>query len=417
MQIPDAAALKPANVSIEAWVWLDPSLPANQGGEQIVFKKNTWSAWFEGYSLLKLPVDNGNGTSSERFQFCVSRYGDQVAINSQTIVQRGVWYHVAATYDGNQSVLYVDGVAEASATPGFALDYDTTPLYIGTTGTWAPYLGFFGGIIDEVSIYSRALSPNEIAAIYSARSLGKCPPLVADATATAPVVISVNGSNAVVVLDGSKSYDSNGKPLQYTWLAGSSNIAGGVVAAVTLPVGTNAITLSVSDGVLSSSQSITVAVLTISQSLDQLVAGVNQNVSQEQSLVAVLRAALASIGKSNPISAVNQLQAFQNKVNAQLGPIDPVLAQSLYNDAQAIINAIIGGGGRVKLNLGADNVNQKLHLNFAGNTGQIYIIEASSDMLNWETIGVANDNGDGTFQFDDAPSMQTPQRFYRVIVP
>ncbi len=174
VQIPDSAALKPANITVEAWVWLDPNLTNHNGGEQIVFKKNTWSAWFEGYSLLKYSVDNGDGTYTDRFQFCVSRSGNQVPINSQTIVQRGVWYHVAATYDGNQSILYVNGVAEASATPGFALDYDSTPVYLGTSGTWAPYLSMFGGVIDEVSIYSRALSANEIAAIYNASSAGKC---------------------------------------------------------------------------------------------------------------------------------------------------------------------------------------------------------------------------------------------------
>ncbi|HEV2207334.1 MAG TPA: LamG domain-containing protein, partial [Verrucomicrobiae bacterium] len=90
--------------------------------------------------------------------------------------QRGVWYHVAATYDGNQSILYVNGVAEASATPGFPLDYDTTPLFIGTTGTWSPYLNMFGGLIDEASIYNRALSAGEIAAIYNVGSAGKCIP-------------------------------------------------------------------------------------------------------------------------------------------------------------------------------------------------------------------------------------------------
>jgi hypothetical protein len=173
-QIPDSITLKPANVTVEAWVLLHPSLPPGQGGEQIVFKKNTSSAWFEGYSLLKETIGNGDGTSSDRFQFVVSRNGDQVIINSQTIAQRGVWYHVAATYDGNQSVLYVNGVAEASATPGFALDYDTTPLFIGTTGTWSPYLNMLDGLIDEVSIYNRALSAGEIAAIYNAGSAGKC---------------------------------------------------------------------------------------------------------------------------------------------------------------------------------------------------------------------------------------------------
>jgi subtilisin-like proprotein convertase family protein len=176
VQVPDSPTLKPANVTVEAWVLLDPNLPTNNGGEQIVFKKNTQSAWFEGYSFAKNTIDNGNGTSSDRFQFVVSSPAypaDQWIISSQTIAQRGVWYHVAATYDGNKSILYVNGAAEASATPGFALNYDTTPLYIGSTHTWVPYLSMFGGIIDETSLYNRALSPAEIYAIYHAGSLGK----------------------------------------------------------------------------------------------------------------------------------------------------------------------------------------------------------------------------------------------------
>jgi hypothetical protein len=164
LQVPDSPALKPASLTISAWVCLDPQRP-KLGGEQIVFKKNTWAAWFEGYSLLKLPVDDGNGNTIDRFQFVVSSHGKQVAINSQTVPRRGVWYHVAATYDGNQSILYINGVAEAAAKAGFALDYDTTPLFIGTTGTWAPYMNMFDGLIDEVLIYNRALPPEEIAAL------------------------------------------------------------------------------------------------------------------------------------------------------------------------------------------------------------------------------------------------------------
>ena len=197
-QIPDSDALKPANITCEVWVWLDPSLPAHNGGEQIVFKKNTWAAWFEGYSLLKTTIDNGDGTYSDRFQFCVSRFGNQVPINSLTIAQRGVWYHVAATYDGNQSKLYVNGVLEATATPGFALDYDTTPIFIGTSGTWAPYLSMFGGIIDELSIYNRALSASEIAAINNAGSAGKC----SSVAAAVPVITSfspVAGTNGTTI--------------------------------------------------------------------------------------------------------------------------------------------------------------------------------------------------------------------------
>lgn len=232
VQIPDSDALKPTNVTIEAWVWLDPDLPSNNGGEQIVFKKNTWSAWFEGYSLSKQTIDNGDGTYSDRFHFVVSRDGDQVIIDSQTIAQRGVWYHVAATYDGNQSMLYVNGVAEASATPGFALDYGTDPLFIGTTGTWAPYLNMFAGIIDEVSIYNRALASNEIAAIYTAGSAGKC------YGPFPPAIVSQPASQSVE--EGAEAYLSvvatGTVPLGYQWTFNGTD----------LPAATNA-TLAVTN--------------------------------------------------------------------------------------------------------------------------------------------------------------------------
>ena len=230
VQIPDSDALKPANVTLEAWVWLDPNLPANNGGEQIVFKKNTWSAWFEGYSLLKGTIDNGDGTYSDCFQFVVSRDGDQVTINSQTIAQRGVWYHVAATYDGNQSELYVNGVLEASATPGFALDYDTTPIFIGTSGTWAPYLSMFGGIIDEVSIYNRALSSNEIAAIYNAGSAGKCqvlaPPMIVNQPVSQTNLVG-DTVNFSVAATGTQ-------PLIYQWGFDGTNLVGATDSTLTL---------------------------------------------------------------------------------------------------------------------------------------------------------------------------------------
>ncbi len=174
VQIPDSDALKPANVTVEAWVWLDPDASATLNSEQIIFKRNSWTFLFEGYSLLKGSIDNGDHTYSNRFQFCITRNGNQIVINSTTAVQRGVWYHVAATYDGTTATLYVNGAAEASAYAGFALDYGTLPVYIGTTGEPAPYNNKLAGIIDEASIYNRALSTNEIAAIYNAGNAGKC---------------------------------------------------------------------------------------------------------------------------------------------------------------------------------------------------------------------------------------------------
>src|ERR1041385_4039347 len=91
------------------------------------------------------------------------------------------FHHVALTKSGNTIVFYVDGVGETSGAydPGFSF---TTPVAIGargddrTTGFW--------GLIDEVAIYSRALSAGKIQSIYNASNSGKC------ATPVAPFIIS-----------------------------------------------------------------------------------------------------------------------------------------------------------------------------------------------------------------------------------
>ena len=162
VQIPDSAALKPANVTVEAWVWLDPNVTTPRN-EQIIFKRNSWTYLFEGYSLLKEYADNGNGTYTDRFSFVVTSGGNQIITRSTSAISRGVWYHVAGSYDGSTQKLFVNGVAEASAYAGFALDYGTLPVYIGTTGEPAPYNNKLAGIIDEPSIYNRALATSEIA--------------------------------------------------------------------------------------------------------------------------------------------------------------------------------------------------------------------------------------------------------------
>jgi hypothetical protein len=245
VQIPDSAALKPTNVTVEAWVWLDPSVsPAD---EQIVFKQNSWSYLFEGYSLLKEHDANGDGTFTDRFSFVVTRNGDQVVTRSTTSVQRGVWYHVAGTYDGNRLTLWVNGVAEDSLVAGFPLDYGTEPIYIGTTHTFAPYINMFAGIIDEVSIYDRALSTNEIQAIYNAGSAGKCTsgspsgvPQISYLTPTA----ATNG--AVVTISGNNfNPNSAGDVVYFGAVQANVLLATPTTLVVTVPVGSTYAPVSV----------------------------------------------------------------------------------------------------------------------------------------------------------------------------
>jgi hypothetical protein len=51
-------------------------------------------------------------------------------------------------------------------------------------------------------------------------------------------------------------------------------------------------------------------------------------------------AALSSLGRSEPVFFLNQLQSFQNKVRAQVEPLDPVFAMRLTGLAQKIASAL-----------------------------------------------------------------------------
>ncbi|MGH2797257.1 MAG: LamG-like jellyroll fold domain-containing protein, partial [Thermoleophilaceae bacterium] len=71
----------------------------------------------------------------------------------------GAWQHLAATYDGSVARFYVDGV-EVASKPFTGNVGDSNTWRIGAYSS--PVYGFFDGLIDEVRVYDRALTPEEI---------------------------------------------------------------------------------------------------------------------------------------------------------------------------------------------------------------------------------------------------------------
>ena len=80
---------------------------------------------------------------------------------ASTTLQRNTWYHVAVVHNGAQTSIYVNGIATSTG------QFDAAPT---TTSTGNIDIGFgtvsdtyFDGNIDEVRLYSRALTPAEVA--------------------------------------------------------------------------------------------------------------------------------------------------------------------------------------------------------------------------------------------------------------
>jgi hypothetical protein len=85
------------------------------------------------------------------------------------VVPPRTWVHLAGTYDGATARLYYNGVLVASAQHVGTFTPDTTPLIIGgngNDGTGIP-TELFPGRIDEIMLYRRALSDDEIGQLHA----------------------------------------------------------------------------------------------------------------------------------------------------------------------------------------------------------------------------------------------------------
>ena len=71
----------------------------------------------------------------------------------------GSWTHLATTYDGNSSDLYVNGVQAATLPSSGNITTTTGALRIGGNNIWGEW---FSGLIDEVRVYNRALTLAQI---------------------------------------------------------------------------------------------------------------------------------------------------------------------------------------------------------------------------------------------------------------
>ena len=87
--------------------------------------------------------------------------------------------HVAQTWNGSMMILYINGVNVGNETKSgnTTIQYDDEPVLLcadddGTNKFVAP----LDGIVDEAEIFDRALTQEEIQAIYDAGSDGKCKP-------------------------------------------------------------------------------------------------------------------------------------------------------------------------------------------------------------------------------------------------
>jgi hypothetical protein len=183
-----SAVLRPAHaVSIEAWIRINPDSSGSMyiAGNADQTTMTGYGIVIQNSGLLEFRIGNGTWRS----------------VTSSTALTLGLWHHIAGTFDGGKLRLYINGVLDNETAAEAVITY-SAPFRAGyAAGTSGE--GYYAGLIDELAVYNRPLSDDEIASRYRDGKIDITPP-------EPPTVNPVASPTAstVITLSGTKEADS-----------------------------------------------------------------------------------------------------------------------------------------------------------------------------------------------------------------
>ena len=150
-----------SGMTISAWIFKGKK--GHPAGHHVVCF-GVWDCCGTGFS-----VSTFVGQRRLNNRLSMGQWGGDFGLNGPEIAL-GEWHHVAAVYDGaKKNLLYLDGVEVGAKELEKEPDVNLGPIggkggegaVIGTD-TRLDSIMFFEGVIDEVGIYNRGLTPDEV---------------------------------------------------------------------------------------------------------------------------------------------------------------------------------------------------------------------------------------------------------------
>jgi len=219
VEVPDDPSLNVGTNDFTFEVWVRFNTLA---GEQVIAEKyiETGTPARTGWTLTKM-TDN-------TIRVALAGGGDVDSMPAPTVTAASnVWTHVAVRRSGDTFTTFQDGAPTAAGTFSRNLDC-TSSLKFGhrgnpddTPGAWDTRNFWLNGAIDEPTLYNRALTDQEIAALYASGSTGKGGP-----------TLTVSLDNGGVRLSWPAIYDTFG-------VFSCTNLAVGIWVQETNPISTN----------------------------------------------------------------------------------------------------------------------------------------------------------------------------------
>lgn len=153
------------------------SVPDNESLHLSVFTLNAWvytdaSDYGSGYLINKgRDINNGSYRLGVRSVGATNLYGGSNDAYMPEVPETGVWHMITGTVEGDIISFYLDGVLidERKLSNPFVYG-NSDPLTLGMhyySGVPSYYAYPLLGVLDEVRIYNRVLSPSEIKTLYN----------------------------------------------------------------------------------------------------------------------------------------------------------------------------------------------------------------------------------------------------------
>lgn len=91
---------------------------------------------------------------------------------SNTLINTDDWFHVCCVRENDVFSIYINGVLESSTSGNQTVTTTSSNFHFGHHGAWEQFYGvapqsYLNGILDDIRIYDRALTPQEISNIYN----------------------------------------------------------------------------------------------------------------------------------------------------------------------------------------------------------------------------------------------------------
>ncbi len=180
MKLADTASLNPGTgdgLTLSAWI-----KPESVSGFHLILEWNP-SDKMPGVVGAQIALGHTPGSVGVLQANVVDTQGGHHILTSASgVVVPGRFQLVAVTYDKatGSGVLYVNGIEVARGQWGSFTPLTTGDLWISRRPTDHPgdwtYNAFFSGLLDEISIYNRALTAEEIKSVCTEENHGEPPP-------------------------------------------------------------------------------------------------------------------------------------------------------------------------------------------------------------------------------------------------